>query len=52
MIDNMKFNENSNLFGNEKDDSFRGSIGAIYQSLTEEMFIIRLKKKQQIYCIL
>jgi len=32
VIDSMKFNENSDLFGNEKDDSFRGSIGAIYQS--------------------
>ena len=32
VIDSMKFGENSSLFGNEKDDSFKGSIGAIYQS--------------------
>lgn len=32
VIDSMKFNENSSLFGHEKDDSFKGSIGAIYQS--------------------
>lgn len=32
VIDSMKFNEASNLFGHEKDDSFKGSIGAIYQS--------------------
>ena len=30
VIDSMKFGEESELFGNEKDDSFRGSIGAIY----------------------
>ncbi len=28
----MKFGDESDLFGNEKDDSFKGSIGAIYQS--------------------
>ena len=28
----MKFAEESTLFGNEKDDSFKGSIGAIYQT--------------------
>lgn len=27
----MKFNESSDLFGNEKDDSFKGTLGAIYQ---------------------
>lgn len=32
IIDSMKFKEGSNLFGHEKDDSFKGSIGAIYQS--------------------
>lgn len=32
VIDSMKFTEDSTLFGNEKDDSFRGSIGAIYQT--------------------
>lgn len=32
LIDEMKFGDTSSLFGNEKDDSFKGSIGAIYQS--------------------
>ncbi len=32
VIDKMKFASDSELFGNEKDDSFRGSIGNIYQS--------------------
>lgn len=32
VIDNMKFGNESELFGNEKDDSFKGSIGNIYQS--------------------
>ena len=32
VIDSMKFAESSDLFGNEKDDSFKGSIGNIYQS--------------------
>lgn len=32
VIDDMKFGDTSSLFGNEKDDSFKGSIGAIYQS--------------------
>lgn len=32
VIASMKFGESSELFGNEKDDSFKGSIGNIYQS--------------------
>ena len=31
VIDEMKFGDTSSLFGNEKDDSFKGSIGAVYQ---------------------
>ena len=31
-IDDMRFSSESDLFGNEKDDSFKGSIGDIYQS--------------------
>ena len=30
-IDSMRFSEQSDLFGNEKDDSFKGTLGAIYQ---------------------
>lgn len=32
VIDEMKFSSDSKLFVNEKDDSFKGSIGNIYQS--------------------
>lgn len=32
VIANMRFGEESELFGKEKDDSFKGSIGNIYQS--------------------
>ena len=32
VIDRMRFGDESELFGKEKDDSFKGSIGNIYQS--------------------
>ena len=32
VIANMRFGDESDLFGKEKDDSFKGSIGNIYQS--------------------
>ena len=32
LIESMKFSDTSDLFGNEKDGSFEGSIGAIYQT--------------------
>lgn len=32
LISNMSFGDESELFGKEKDDSFKGSIGNIYQS--------------------
>lgn len=32
VIDSMKFGAESSLFGNEKDNSFEGSIGAVYQT--------------------
>lgn len=32
----MRFNADSDLFGHEKDDSFKGSIGNIYQSFGDE----------------
>lgn len=33
------------MFGNEKDDSFKGSIGAIYQSFGEEELYSTLEEK-------
>ncbi|MCQ2966944.1 MAG: virulence RhuM family protein [Alphaproteobacteria bacterium] len=32
LIDSMRFGNESLIFGNEKDDSFKGSLGAIYQT--------------------
>jgi prophage maintenance system killer protein len=31
-VDSMKFGKENGLFGNEKDESFHGSLGAIYQT--------------------
>lgn len=45
VIDNMRFNEDSDLFGTEKDDSFRGSIGAIYQSFAGKDLYPTLEEK-------
>ena len=45
VIDKMKFATDSNLFGNEKDDSFKGSIGAIYQSFDGEDLYSSLEEK-------
>lgn len=35
IISKMRFSAESDLFGNEKDDSFKGSIGNIYQTFGE-----------------
>lgn len=45
VIDEMKFGYSSSLFGNEKDDSFKGSIGAIYQSFGGEDLYPTLEEK-------
>ena len=45
LIDKMSFSADSNLFGHEKDDSFKGSIGNIYQSFGGED-VIRLWKRR------
>lgn len=45
LIDSMKFTEDSTLFGNEKDDSFKGSIGAIYQSFGGQEIYPSLQEK-------
>lgn len=45
VIDSMKFGELSDLFGNEKDDSFKGSIGNIYQSFAGEDVYPTLEEK-------
>lgn len=45
LIDNMKFGAESSLFGNEKDDSFKGSIGNIYQSFAGKDVYPSLEEK-------
>lgn len=45
IIDSMKFSADSDLFGNEKDDSFKGSIGNIYQSFAGQDIYPTLEEK-------
>lgn len=45
VIDNMKFSSKSDLFGNEKDDSFKGCIGNIYQSFGGQEIYPSLEEK-------
>ena len=44
-IDSMRFGDESTLFGNEKDDSFKGSIGNIYQSFAGQDVYPSLEEK-------
>lgn len=45
VINSMKFGNGSSLFGNEKDDSFRSCIGAIYQMFVGEEIYPSLEEK-------
>lgn len=45
VISVMHFKEHSNLFGKEKDDSFKGSIGNIYQSYADQEVYESLEEK-------
>ena len=45
VIYSMKFAHDSTLFGNEKDDSFRSSIGAIYQTFGGQEVYPSLEEK-------
>jgi len=45
VIANMRFGEESELFGKEKDDSFKGSIGNIYQSFGGQDMYPSLEEK-------
>ena len=42
---NMRFGDESELFGKEKDDSFKGSIGNIYQSFGGQEVYPTLEEK-------
>ena len=45
VIDSMGYGKSSNVFGNEKDDSFKGSIGAIYQTFAGQEIYPSLEEK-------
>ncbi|MDD3959691.1 MAG: virulence protein RhuM/Fic/DOC family protein [Oscillospiraceae bacterium] len=45
VIDSMRVGNESALFGNEKDDSFKGSIGNIYQSIASKDVYPTLEEK-------
>ncbi len=45
LIDSMKFVSDSELFGNERDESFKSSIGAVYQSFAGEDVYPSLEEK-------
>lgn len=45
MIDNMKFASGSKIFGNEKDESFKSSINAIYQTFDDKELYPSLEEK-------
>lgn len=45
IIGSMRFGDESNLFGKEKDDSFKGSIGNIYQSFGGQEIYPTLEEK-------
>ncbi len=45
VISHMRFGDESELFGKEKDDSFRGSIGNIYQSFGGQELYPSLEEK-------
>ena len=45
VIDRMRFGDESGLFGKEKDDSFKGSIGNIYQSFGGQEIYPTLEEK-------
>ncbi len=52
VIQSMRFGDESELFGKEKDDSFKGSIGNIYQSFGETELYGSLEEKRRTYYIL
>ena len=45
VIDQMRFGAESELFGSEKDGSFKGSIGNIYQSFAEQEIYPTVEEK-------
>ncbi|MBQ8040088.1 MAG: virulence RhuM family protein [Lachnospiraceae bacterium] len=50
-IDSMRFGRESDLFGKEKDDSFKGSIGNIYQSFAGQDVYESLEEKEMMISV-
>lgn len=48
----MRFGETSDIFGNEKDDSFKGSIGAIYQTFAGREVYPSLEEKEMMVSVI
>jgi len=44
-IDSMKFGNESDLFGNERDESFKGTLGAIYQTFSGQDVYTSIQEK-------
>jgi prophage maintenance system killer protein len=44
-VDNMKFGKESSLFGHEKDESFKSSLGAIYQTFNGQELYPSIQEK-------
>lgn len=51
VIQSMRFGDESDLFGKEKDDSFKGSIGNIYQSFGEREIYESLEEKEMMISV-
>lgn len=51
IINELKFNNNSELFALERNDGLKAILGAIYQSFAGSDYILLLKKSQPIYYI-
>ena len=51
VIDSMRFGNESEFFGHEKDDFFRGSIGNIYQSFGEQDVYPTLEEKEMMVSV-
>lgn len=52
IIDTMKYSSDSDVFGNEKDDSFKGSIGNIYQSFGGKDVYPSLEEKEMMISVI
>ena len=52
VIQSMRFGDESDLFGREKDDSFKGSIGNIYQSFNGVDIYESLEEKEMMISVI